>query len=371
MNKFIIIGSEPSSILLFRSQLIKDIANLNYEIIAVSNPIPTNQRKAFSKLKIKHKTIQFKRRSYNPIPDLISLFKLIILFKKEKPDIILAYTIKPVIWTGIASLLTQSKYYALITGLGYAFHGKGLVRGLIKILVKFLYKIAMLNSSKVIFQNVDNKEVFLNSKIIKPNKAVLVNGSGVDINFYKKIEIPTKLSFLQISRLLGEKGVIEYCKAAELVKEQYPEVSFNLLGEEDYSRDGIPIEKIKNWQNKKIINFFESTDDVRPYIANSSVFVLPSYHEGIPRSVLEAMSMGRAIITTDAPGCRETLEDGINGWLVRVGDVNHLVEKMIWFINNQEKITPMGNESLKIIKKKFDINIVNNSMLKIMDIQSK
>lgn len=371
MKKFIIIGSEPSSILLFRSQLIKDISNSNFQVIAVSNPITSNLKKSFSNLKIKHKVIKFDRRSYNPINNLISLYRLTMLLIKEKPDIVLAYTIKPVIWTGIASIFIKTKYYALITGLGYTFHGDSYLRRLLKIFVKFLYKIAMLNSFKVIFQNEDNKKVFIDGNIIKPEKACLVNGSGVDINFYKKTLIPDQLSFLQISRLLGEKGIREYCKAAEIIKDEFPEISFNLLGEEDHSKDGIPIEEIKAWENKKVINYFTPTNDVRPYIANSSVFVLPSYHEGISRSVLEAMSMGRPIITTNAPGCKETVVNGINGWLVGVGDVNQLVEKMKWFVKNQDKITSMGNESLNIIRGKFEIGLVNNSMLKIMDIRYK
>ncbi len=369
MKKFIIIGSESSSIILFRSKLIENISDLNFDVVAVSNPISSNLKSTFSNLGLRHRVIKFRRRSFNPLWDILSLFSLIKLFREEKPDIVLAYTIKPIIWGGIASLFIKTNFFALVTGLGYAFNGESLFRNLIKKLVIFLYKFAMLNSQKVIFQNRDNLDVFIKNKIVNNAKTALVNGSGVDIEFYKKTNIPNEVRFIQVSRLLGEKGVREYCHAAEIVKKKYPNTIFYLLGEEDYSLDGVPISEIKRWQNKNVINYIKPVDDVRPYLSDCSVCVLASYHEGIPRSVLEAMSMGRAILTTDAPGCRETVESGKNGFLVRVGDVNDLVEKMTWFINNQDSIATMGNESYKIAMQKYDVKIINNTMLEIMNIK--
>ena len=175
------------------------------------------------------------------------------------------------------------------------------------------------------------------------------------------------IHFLCISRLLTEKGLREYAAAAKIVKKKFPSVVFNLVGAEDTSLDAIPLDEVNRWSD--YINYKGSTMDVRSHIKNAHVYVLPSYHEGIPRSTLEAMSMGRAVITTDATGCKETVENGINGFKVSVRSINELAEKMIWFIEHPEQIELMGIESRRIVVEKFDVHKVNKKMLNIMDLQ--
>ena len=198
-------------------------------------------------------------------------------------------------------------------------------------------------------------------------KTYLVNGSGVDIEKFNVEAFPKgSINFLCLSRLLTEKGLREYAAAAKIVKKKFPSVIFNLVGAEDTSPDAIPLDEVNRWS--EYVNYKGSTNDVRSHIKNSHVYVLPSYHEGIPRSTLEAMSMGRAVITTDATGCKDTVENGINGFKVSVRSINELAEKMIWFIEHPEQVKLMGIESRRIVVEKFDVRKVNKKMLNIINL---
>ena len=209
---------------------------------------------------------------------------------------------------------------------------------------------------------------FVDKGIVPISKTYLVNGSGVDIEKFNVEAFPKgSINFLCLSRLLTEKGLREYAAAAKIVKKKFPSVIFNLVGAEDTSPDAIPLDEVNRWS--EYINYNGSTMDVQSHIKNAHVYVLPSYHEGIPRSTLEAMSMGRAIITTDATGCKETVENGINGFKVSVRSINELAEKMIWFIEHPEQIELMGIESRRIVVGKFDVHKVNEKMLDIMNLQ--
>jgi len=223
----------------------------------------------------------------------------------------------------------------------------------------------------VIFQNEDNRQLFVSRRIVPIGKTEVVNGSGVNIDYfsYSPLEISQPIRFLCIARLLGEKGLREYVKAAEIVKRKYPQAEFVLIGSEDSSPNGIPIDEVKSWSASGIVNYQGSVLDVRPLIERSHIFVLPSYHEGLPRSTIEAMSVGRPIITTTAVGCRETVEDGVNGFKVAVADAKALAEKMIWFIEHPDKVEVMGLSSRRIVEAKFDVHNVNARMLEIMGLK--
>jgi glycosyltransferase involved in cell wall biosynthesis len=170
-----------------------------------------------------------------------------------------------------------------------------------------------------------------------------------------------------MGRLLGEKGFREYVSAAELVKKRFPEAIFRLVGSEDPSPDGIPLSEVQEWHNEGWIEYCGSTKDVRPFLNDCSVFVLPSYHEGMPRTVLEAMSVGRPILTTDVPGCRETVISGENGFLVAKANAEALAERMIWFVENQDMWQKMGNKSRQLAEERFDVRMVNNKLISILD----
>ena len=167
--------------------------------------------------------------------------------------------------------------------------------------------------------------------------------------------------------MLGEKGLREYAAAAKIVKDQFSNIEFDIVGAEDESLDAISIKEVKSWS--KYVNYNGSTNDVRPYIKKCHVYVLPSYHEGLPRSSLEAMSIGRPIITTNASGCKETVEEGKNGFMVPVGSSEELANKMIWFIKNKDKIQSMGEHSRLIVENRFDVRSVNKEMMKILEMK--
>ena len=366
--RIIILGTVPNDLLNFRADLIKDFLRNGHEVIASSSKLDSSSAVHMNRLGIEYEDIFLNRHSLSFIGDLRTLNSLSNFFKTKQPDLILAHGIKLVIWGGISARIRKIPFFALITGLGFAFQGKTFKRRLLTKLVSFLYSIALKNSKAVIFQNKDNRDLFIKNGIVNPTKTHIVDGSGVDIEKYNFSKQPdTDVSFLLVSRLLGEKGLREYAAAAKIVKSKFPKAKFELVGAEDASLDAISLEEIKSWSN--YIDYKGSTNDVRPYIKKCHVYVLPSYHEGLPRSTLEAMSMGRPVITTDAAGCKETVENGVNGFIVPVRSVKKLAKKMIWFIENRDKIKIMGEQSRIIVEKKFDVRIINQEMLRIMGIQ--
>ena len=230
-----------------------------------------------------------------------------------------------------------------------------------------LYRISLRRATKVIFQNPDNLSEFVSRGVVPDRKCVLVNGSGVDVQRFNLTPIPKgQVTFLSIGRLLGEKGFREYAQAAQIVKEKYPDTIFQLLGPEDPSPDGIPETEIKHWDKQGWIEYLGSTSEVRPYLRNCHVYVLPSYHEGMPRTVLEAMAIGRPILTTDVPGCRETVIPGENGFLVPKASAHALAERMIWFIRNRDQWERMSERSRKIAEDIYDVHKVNARLMEIM-----
>jgi glycosyltransferase involved in cell wall biosynthesis len=233
-------------------------------------------------------------------------------------------------------------------------------------LVVVLYKVILKNAHKVIFQNPDNRQVFIDLGIVPKEKTVVINGSGVDVTYFDIKPLPDSPRFLLIARLLGDKGIREYVKAAKLVKQKYKSAVFQLVGPGDPSPDGISIEELERLNESNAVEYLGATKDVRPFIENCSVFVLPSYHEGLPRTVLEAMATGRPILTTDVPGCRETVINGENGWLVEKGNVEQLAEKITWFIENQREWQRMANASRVMAEGKFDVHAVNAELIKTM-----
>lgn len=370
MKKLIIVAPGAETLVNFRENLIKEIKKKNYKIKTISQ-VPSKQYSTLlKKKKIENISLNFKNNSFNILQDIISFIKLYKIIKKEKPEIILAYSIKPIIWCGIITNIYKNNFYALITGLGYSFQGTSIKRKILKKFVIFLYKIALKKSKAVIFQNKDNLNYFINHRIIPKFKSNLVNGSGVDTLKFKLKKFPKKkIKFLCVSRILHEKGLREYASAAKIVKKKYPHVQFDLLGAIDTSNDAISLKEVKSWSN--YINYISPKIDVRPFIKNTHIFILPSYHEGIPKSTLEAMAMGRPILTTNAVGCKETVKNYFNGFKVPVRSVDKLVEKIIWFIKNPKQVQKMGIHSRRLALDKFNVKKINLKILKIMRLNFK
>lgn len=373
MKAFILASSAPS-LRNFRGQLILDLKNAGYEVIACAPELDKdkNTTEWLVRNHIKGLNAPFSRTSLSPMYDILALVKLTRLIKRENPNVFLGYTVKPIVWGGIASVLSKvPNRVALITGLGFAFTGDvSGKRKIVRFFVKGLYKLSLRFMHHVFFQNPDDEQYFRDIGLMGELSNVhIVNGSGVSTKRFQDTPLPSMpLKFLLTARLLGDKGVREYKLASENVLSKFPNVEFHIVGGLDTNPNSILEREIQSWVEEKVVIWHGSVGDVRPFIENSHVFVLPSYREGTPRSVLEAMSMGRPIITTDAPGCRETVNDGENGFLVDVKSVEQLVEAMERFIKQPELIESMGKRSREIACEKYDVHKVNKVMLKAMGI---
>jgi len=257
----------------------------------------------------------------------------------------------------------------MITGLGFAFSSTGIKSAVTGIIAKRMYGIALSFNKNVFFQNPDDMHLFKVNGILKNSqKSTIINGSGVDLELFQPVPTPASLSFLLIARLIREKGIYEYAEAAKIVKKRFPHVNFRLVGFLDKNPSSISEKELESWIESNAIEYLGRLQDIRPAIANSSVYVLPSYREGTPRSVLEAMAMGRSIITTDAPGCRETVQHGQNGFLVPVKDVDALVNSMTHFIECPNDVVRMGHISRQIAVEKYDVRKVNAVILKTLEL---
>lgn len=361
-----IVGVVSGSVLNFRKELIKTLVKKGHNVyVLVSDDDNKND---IEMLGVTHVRYFVSRKGTNIFHDLKTCINLYKIFREIKPDIVLSYTIKPVIWGGLAArLYKRTKFLALITGLGYTFEPGGIKKKLLTKVVINLYKCALKNSYAVIFQNEDNLSVFLESNIVVRSQTHVVNGSGVCIERFHMTEIPKDdVIFLTIGRLLGAKGLREFSKAAESVRAKVPGVRFQVLGPSDDGYDAISLEEIKNWTDSGAVEYLGSAKDVRPFIAKASVFVLASYHEGLPRTSLEAMAMGRPLITTNVPGCKSTIHQGKNGFMVEAKNIEQLESAMLAMLELKEQWVEMGLYSRSLVEKKFSVNKVNDEMLKII-----
>lgn len=363
--KFILVSPKNRTVYNFRGDLLKDIIARGYEVI-VTGPDRIDVDK-IEALGARFVEITMQKNGTDPIKDIKYLQGLVSLFRKEKPDAVLGYTVKPVVYgmtaAGIAGVKNKT---AMITGIGYAFTAETAKAKIIKAITSAMYRVSLTIADTVIFQNPDNRNLFLEEKLVNRRKCRLVHGSGVNLDYYTVAPYPEQITFFMLSRVMYSKGIREYLAAAEKVKAVYPEARFLLLGAVENIQDSMRQSQIDDFVDRGIIEHFGETEDVRPYYAMSSVYVLPSYAEGTPRTVLEAMCMGRPVITTDAPGCRETVLDGKTGYLVPVKDSDILADRMIRFIENPDLIGKMGKKSRKYAEKKFDVHKVNEKMIEHM-----
>lgn len=370
--KVLIIAGFAESIAAFRGALIRDLndAGCEVHIAAPAMKWEPGLGRTLGLSNDRFHAIPITRTGTNPLADLRATFALWRLMRTLRPDVSLPYTIKPVIYGSLAAWLARvPRRFALVTGLGYAFTGER--KGFIKHVVGMLYRLALSHVHKVFFQNPDDEQVFRASAILPARiPSVVVNGSGVDLAAFafQGMEATVQPVYLMIGRLMGDKGVREYANAARKIRAEFPLVRFQLAGWIDENPDAIAQSELDAWIAEATFEFLGRLDDVRPAISASTVYVLPSYREGTPRTVLEAMAMGRPIITTDAPGCRETVVDGVNGYLVAVKSVDALVEAMQRFIDNPGLAAAMGQRSRQIAEDKYDVHKVNAVMMREMGI---
>ncbi|MGU9099115.1 glycosyltransferase family 4 protein [Clostridium perfringens] len=354
--KILIVTNSSSGLYNFRRDLIKELIKQSniIEVITLNDGYIDELKELGCNLYI----LKMDRRGKKIISELKLLFKYKNFIKKINPDKIVSYTIKPNIYCGLITRALGIDFYPNITGLGTAFQKEGYF----KKFIIFMYKISFKKAKKVFFENQNNKEIFLKEKISKNENSISLNGAGVNINYFEFGKLPNfeTINFLFMGRIMKEKGVEELFEAIKYIKGKYKKTRFVILGslEEDYET------YISNLNKENILEYYGEVKDVRPYIKESHCILLPSYHEGMSNTLLEGAAMGRALITSDIPGCREAVIDNKNGFLHRVKDSKDLEYKIEKFINlsNQEKIN-FGKKSREIVEINFDKKLVVNKTI--------
>jgi glycosyltransferase involved in cell wall biosynthesis len=374
IRSIVLITSMAVTLVNFRGLLIKALVSRGIRVYALAPDYDDGVRDALRALGAEPVDISLERTGTNLFRDLNDCLRLRRQLLSLRPDAVLAYFIKPVIYGSLASWAAGvPKRYALVAGLGYVFTDGGgpvtLRRRLLRRVVRALYRTAFAVCDCVFFQNHDDIEYLVGRRRRPRPQICRLNGSGVDLDALQPVEpVTDPVTFLLMARLLREKGIAEYVEAARAIKATRPDVRFILLGDVDPNPGGLLRADVESWANEGIVEWPGHVHDVRPWIAKASVYVLPSYREGMPRSTQEAMAMARPVITTDAVGCRETAIHGESGFIVPVRDVDALREAMLRFVNAPNTIVPMGKASRRLAEERFDARCINAMMLNEMGI---
>ena len=367
-KKIIVLSAHTPSLFWFRMDMMANFNACGYKVVAAGNENEAKWSQKFAGNGIKYRQIVVSRNGTNPINDLKTLRSVKKLFKEEKPTKVFLYNAKAVIYGGITASKLHIEYYPLIAGLGSIFLTAGLKNKILKAILCWDYKKALKKSKYVFFQNRDDSDFFVSRKIVKQEKIVYIHGSGVNLEKFKQEPLPLENAFLFIGRLIKDKGVCEYLEACRFIKNKYRDVRCYLVGPFDSNPSALRREELQKYIDEGVIEYFGEQEDVRPYLKKCRVFLLPSYREGTPKAILEAMATGRAIITTDAPGCKETVTDGLNGYLVPIKNVAALVEKMSALIEDASIAERFGQESRRLAEEKFAVNLVNETICKTMNL---
>lgn len=349
----------------FRSGLIKAMLDAGYEVVAVAPTDEYVDRLAALGCKFVHMPME--TNSINPLKDIKLCFRYWRVLRQERPDVFLGYTVKPNVYGSLAAHLLRIPVINNIAGLGSVFIRDNWITSL----VRGLYWLALSRSSKVFFQNQDDLNAFVSWGIVRPSVVERLPGSGVDLNkFYPKpsLDETSRVIFLMIARMLWDKGVNEYVQAAKAVKAHHPQTEFALLGFLDVKNpSAVSREQMEEWVAQGFVTYWGVSNDVRVEIAQANVIVLPSYREGTPRSLLEASAMGKPVISTDAVGCKDVVEDGVTGFLCKTKDVNDLTAKIMQMIDltHIERMHMGGQGRLKM-EREFDEEIVIEQYLNVI-----
>lgn len=364
-----IISSIAFSLANFRGPLIEALVAAGVRVYALAPDHDDRTRDAMRRLGAEPVDISLDRTGMHPARDALDAIRLVGILRRLKPDATFAYFIKPVIYGSLAAKRAGvGRRYALVAGLGYVFtqdgRGDTLKRRLLRAAASALYRAALRVCDLVYFNNDEDIAQFVGAGLVARERVRRIAGTGVDLERLPAAPpVTSPPTFLLMARLLREKGIGEYVAAARIVRARHPDSRFLLLGGLDPNPGGFALEEVAGWAAEGVVEWAGHVDDVRPWIARSSVYVLPSYREGKPRSTQEAMAMGRPVVTTDAPGCRDTVEEGVNGFLVPVRNVRRLAEAMLRFVDEPGLIARMGAESRRIAEERFDVREINRIIL--------
>ncbi len=374
--KIVLISTTGASFYGFRADLIHLMVEQGHTVYALTSEYTDQCLEKIKALGAVPITYQLSRGGLNPFADIASFLQLKRILKELKPDVVFSYFAKPVIYGGMAAKAAKVPMnIGMLEGLGYTFtdqpEGQTTKTKIIKSIQVLLYKMSVPHLDKMIFLNPDDQKDLIQKYGLKVPTVHILGGIGLNLKDYPYVVAKNDpVRFLFIGRLLKEKGVFELIQAIRIVKSKYPEAHFTVLGEIDHQNMGaLKQEQLNQLVEEKLFEYPGYVTNIKDWITDTSVFVLPSYREGVPRSTQEAMAIGRPVITTDVPGCRETVVDGENGFLVPRWDVTALVEKMCYFIENPHQVNIMGKESYKIAQEKFDADKVNSKLIEIMGLK--
>lgn len=360
-------------LIIFRKELIQTLSAQGHKVYCFAIDFTDATREQVKNLGGIPVDYSLNRTGLNPLRDMRDTWALSRQLKKIKPDLMFSFFAKPVIYGSLAAKLAGvPRRVGMLEGLGFTFTEQPFPLPFKTKLIRWvqvqLYRLSVPLLDKIIFLNPDDPKDLLEKYGIKAKQTETLGAIGLDLTNYAFVQSDTsKHRFIFIGRLLAEKGINEYIGAARLVKQQYPDAEFVVLGGLDEGNPGgLKKAQLEVLIKENVVIYPGHVDDVPCWIAEASVFVLPSYREGVPRSTQEAMAIGRAVITTDVPGCRETVEDGVNGFLVPKWDVPALASAMNKFIENPSLISEMGKESYRIAQEKFDVNVVNKRLIDIL-----
>ena len=364
MARIAVVSNSYTYLVRFRHELLVTMCSRGHRVIAIC---PSDAyAKGSTTLAVEHIELPLNQHGLSPVGELHTLTALCGAFRRLRPDVTLNFTIKPAIYGSIAASLTRvPRTISVFTGLGYWFTRPSGSSPIVNKVIRTMLRVSLRSNELVFFQNNDDRQLFITEGLVPSSKTRIVDGSGVDLSvFAPRAAQVSPHTFLLVGRLLREKGVREFVAAASRVRREHPSTRFWLLGPIDTSPSAISQMELQQWIANGDISYLGEVADVRDTLASASVLVLPSYREGTPRSVLEAMAMGKPIITTDAPGCRETVRDGENGFLVPVGDVNALAAAMTRFIGSPDLEAKMGAESRRLVAERYDVRKVNEAFLR-------
>lgn len=364
--KFLLLGNQAAAVGNFWIPLLERARETGARaLVGVPWPAGARDREAVSRLEAAGADLRYyplDRKGLNPLRDARTLRALYALMRAERPDILFATTIKPVIWGNLAARLAGIKQrYSMITGLGFAFEADSPAKRLLKRGAAYLYRQALRDAPGIFFQNRDDQEAFFENGILARSQPARLfpEGTGVDVARFSPAPLPAGAPvFLLVGRLLAAKGIREYAEAAGRLKKTWPEARFLLLGSPEQGPGGVSLEELRRLGEGKTFEYVGEASDVRPWIARASALVLPSWREGLPCSLMEGMAMGRCAVATDVPGCRDLVEEGQNGLLAPVRDGAALASRMERLLENPALLETMGRNARAMMEARYDARAV-------------
>jgi glycosyltransferase involved in cell wall biosynthesis len=365
--KVVIVVGFGTSLVNFRGELIRSIVADGHQVWGMAPEDDPKVRAGVEALGAQYEVVPFNRTSLNPLDDLKGMRALTRKLEGIRPDVVLSATLRIASWGSLAAEYAQvPKRVAMVTGMGTAFTAEGPKGQLMAFVAKRLMKRAFRRVSQVIVQNPDDQRALLDLGVIDPARLAVVNGSGVDITKFEASLLPAgPPRVLMIARLLVEKGVREYAAAASIVRKTRPDVQFDLVGPLEDHSSGIERAEVEGWKD---IVWHGQQDDVRPWIQQCALYCLPSYREGTPRTVLEALAMSRPVVTSDAIGCRETIIDGVEGFLVPPKNAEALAGALLRILDDPVRHQAMASRARRRAEEKYDVNLINREMRRLMGV---